>query len=138
MTAMPGAAPALSLQDGMRLEYDVHLFSAGEVKLHAVLSPTQKFLPGSGFRYAVSIDDGPPQVVNVHADQSEDYWRRIVSDGVAEFVTTHKLEQAGKHTVKFWSLDPGLVLQRLVVDAGGLRPSYLGPPESPRVVPGKT
>jgi hypothetical protein len=33
--------------------------------------------------------------------------------------------------VKFWALDPGLVLQRLVVDAGGLRPSYLGPLESP-------
>jgi hypothetical protein len=30
-------------------------------------------------------------------------------------------------------LDPGLVLQRVVVDAGGLKPSYLGPPESPNI-----
>ena len=30
------------------------------------------------------------------------------------------------------ALDPGLVVQRFVVDAGGLRPSTLGPPESPR------
>jgi hypothetical protein len=133
ITPMPANAPALREQDGMRLEYDVHLFSAGEVKLHAVLSPTLKYQPGNGFRYAVSIDDGPLQEVNVHADGTEDYWRRIVSDGVAKFVTTHKVDRPGAHTVKFWSLDPGLVLQRLVIDAGGLRPSYLGPPESPRV-----
>ncbi|QBI05104.1 glycosyl hydrolase [Pseudoduganella albidiflava] len=131
VTPLPAASPALAAKDGMRLEYDVHLFSAGEVKLHTVLSPTLKFQPGPGFRYAVSIDDGPLQEVNVHADSSEDYWRRIVSDGVAKFVTTHKVDRPGLHTVKFWTLDSGLVLQRLVIDAGGLRPSYLGPPESP-------
>jgi hypothetical protein len=37
----------------------------------------------------------------------------------------------GRHTVKFWALDPGLVLQRLVLDMGGLQQSYLGPQESP-------
>ncbi|MGI4846132.1 MAG: glycosyl hydrolase 115 family protein [Janthinobacterium lividum] len=131
MTTMPGAAPALSVDDGMRLEYDVHLFTAGELKLHATLGPTLKFQPGKGFRFAVSIDDGPVQEVNVHADESEQYWNKLVSDGVARFVTTHRIERPGRHTVKFWALDPGLVLQRLVIDAGGLQPSYLGPPESP-------
>ncbi|MFN3790744.1 glycosyl hydrolase 115 family protein [Massilia sp.] len=131
MTTMPGAAPALSVDDGMRLEYDVHLFRGGEVKLHTVLGPTLKFQPGKGFRFGVSIDDGPVQEVNVHADESEQYWNKLVSDGVAKFVTTHRVDRPGRHTVKFWALDPGLVLQRLVIDAGGLQPSYLGPPESP-------
>jgi hypothetical protein len=27
-------------------------------------------------------------------------------------------------------VNPGAVLQKLVVDAGGLQPSYLGPPET--------
>jgi hypothetical protein len=32
--------------------------------------------------------------------------------------------------LKFWVLEPGVVLHKLVIDAGGLKPSYLGPPES--------
>ena len=70
-------------------------------------------------------------MVNVHADGSERHWSRIVSDGVAQFTTTHRVARPGRHTVKFWALNPGLVLQRLVVDACGLKPSYLRPPESP-------
>jgi len=131
VTTMPALAPALSVQDGMRLEYDVQMVSSGALKIEAVLGPTLKFQPGQGFRYAVAIDDEAPQIVNVHADASEDYWRKLVSDGVAKFVTTHRIDRPGQHTVKFWALDPGLVLQRVVVDAGGLKPSYLGPQESP-------
>ena len=90
-----------------------------------------KVQPGGGFRYAVSIDDEAPQEVNVHADQSEAFWSRAVSNNAVDFVTTHRITSPGRHTVKFWALDPGLVLQRLVLDAGGMRQSYLGPQESP-------
>jgi hypothetical protein len=133
MTAVPAEAPAVTPADGMRLEYDVYLFEPGKVNVQATLAPTLKFRPGPGFRYAVSIDDEAPQIVDVHADTSLQHWEKIVSDGVAQFTTAHEIKAAGRHTLKFWALDPGLVLQRIVIDAGGLKPSYLGPQESPRV-----
>ena len=116
--------------NGMRLEYQMYLFHDGPVNVDAYLAPTQKFLPGEGFRYAISFDDEAPQVINIHASYAQADWERSVKDGIRILRSKHTLAKAGYHTLKFWLIDPGLVLEKLVVDTGGVRPSYLGPPES--------
>jgi hypothetical protein len=131
MTALPVDAPADD-KPRMRLEYKVQLFSVGKVEVQTTLAPTQKFQPGAGLRYAISVDDEAPQVINVHADGSEKAWERTVSDGATVLISHHNIDKPGPHTLKFWVVDSGLVVQKLVVNTGGQRPSYLGPPESPR------
>ncbi len=65
MTVMPmTAASALPPTDAPRLEYKMYLFDSGPVEVQAILSPTLEFLPGRKLRYAVSFDDGPPQIVS--------------------------------------------------------------------------
>jgi hypothetical protein len=112
-----------------RLEYRVFLFTGGTTRVNAYFAPTQKFRPGRGFRYGIAFDDENVQEVDLHADTSLKAWERSVADGVTVVGSTHEVTP-GDHVLKFYALEPGLVLQKLVLDTGGLRPSYLGPPES--------
>lgn len=57
-------------------------------------------------------------------------WETTVKDSVRHVISTHAIAAPGYHTLKIWMVDPGLVLQKVVVNLGGLKPSYLGPPES--------
>jgi hypothetical protein len=132
MGTQPATAVAPSTPD-MHLDYAVQLFHAGELRLQTTLAPSQAFQPGHGLRFAVSFDDEPPQIVDMHADASNAYWDRSVIEESVRFTTRHKLAKPGAHVLHFWALDPGVVLQKLVIDAGGLKPSTLGPPESPRL-----
>lgn len=128
--------------DTPRLEYDMHLFSSGEVTVWAYLSPRNKyFQEWEGLEYAISIDDAEPQIVNT-SDAVDLYgngnkvWERHTSENANITPTTHTIEEPGEHVLKFWMVHPGVILQKLVVDAGGVQDSYFGPPESYWMGPG--
>jgi hypothetical protein len=117
------------------LEYQMYLFHPGRVEVEATLDPTLNFVQGRGLRYALSFDDQPPQIVtavpaNYTALDGNRDWETTVKDGVRKVTTPFTLSKTGYHTLKFWMVDPGVVLQKLVVNLGGVQPSYLGPPES--------
>ena len=133
VTVSPVTAPSQPLlPQSPRLEYDVVLAAGGDVTLEVDLSPTVPFTPGRGLRFAVSFDDATPQVIEISSEAGEGKlgWERMVSDAVRKITTAHKVVGPGAHVLKFWMIDPAVVLQRLVIDCGGLRPSYFGPPES--------
>jgi hypothetical protein len=129
--------------DSPRLEYEVSLVSApsgasgGEVTVWAYLSPRNPALPTGGLRYGVSLDDGPIETVDINAGADDGLlnavWARNTSDNVNATATKHSVTKAGVHRLKFWMVDPTVVLQRLVIDTGGLPVLYLGPLESRRV-----
>jgi hypothetical protein len=73
-----------------------------------------------------------PQAVDILADDSQKAWEESVKDSARVSKSNHTLEKPGYHTLKFCMVDPGVVLQKLVVNLGGEKPSYLGPPESYR------
>ena len=147
MTIFPVTAPSLlPPKPAPTLEYRMYLFDKGKVSVQAILAPTLNFMPGRGLRYAVSFDDQPPVIVNALAADSQDGWATAVSDGVRKVTTMLHIATPGYHTLKFRMIDPGVVLEKLVLgfadtDAPhfpGMAPptdpvvpaSYLGPPES--------
>ncbi|MGH7616969.1 MAG: glycosyl hydrolase 115 family protein [Gemmatimonadaceae bacterium] len=130
--AMPVTAPSQTPgASSAHLEYTVFLFDSGTVKVDAYLSPTLNFTGApTGLRYAVSFDDDAPQTVNVLADSSTRAWEKLVADNINITTTRHTLARPGAHVLKFWAVDPGVVLQKIVIQAHDVAPSYLGPPES--------
>ncbi len=132
----PSATPG---KDSPVLEYRTYFLTAGPAEVTAITAPTLNFVPDRGLRYAVSIDDEPPQVVTLvpqgyQAQHHNMAWEKSVADNAHYGRSKHTIPAPGYHTVKVWMIDPAVVLQKLVVDLGGLKPSYLGPPESFRGV----
>lgn len=119
----------VSPQKDVCLEYDMRLISAGEVKVEVWVSPTLNFNGNRGLRYAVSFDGGDEQIVNFNGHYKGELgkWQ---AESIIKTSTTHRIASAGKHTLRFRALDPGIVLQKILVDTGGLKPSWLGAPES--------
>jgi hypothetical protein len=87
----------------------------------------------NGLQYAISIDDENPQIVSINSEDKNSIsgiWNKWVSENIIIKTTAHKINKPGKHIVKYWMVNPGVVLQKLVLDFGGAKPSYLGPPET--------
>lgn len=101
-----------------------------EVNLY--LSPTLNYFNVGGTEVAVSFDDEAPVILNMNKNNQERIWEGWVSNNINQVVSEHQLMKPGKHTLKIWMVDPGMVLQRIIINGGGLKPSYLGPIESVR------
>jgi len=129
----PSATPG---KDAPCLEYRMYLFTPGEATVTAITAPTLNFIPDRGVRYAVSFDDEAPQIVTLvpagwkAVREGQRDWEKSVADNAHVGRSKHAIAQPGYHTLKIWMIDPAVVMQKLIVDLGGLKPSYLGPPES--------
>ena len=128
----PSATPG---PDSPCLEYRMYLVTPGEANVTAITAPTLNFVPDRGVRYAVSFDDETPQVVTLvpqgyQARNGNRDWEKSVADNAHFGHSKHPILAAGYHTLKIWMVDPAVMMQKLIVDLGGLKPSYLGPPES--------
>ncbi len=111
------------------LEYNVYVFDTGDIKINTFFSPTIDF-NNKGLRYGISFDDEAPQVFNITADNSQKAWMQSVADNIRIVQSAHHISTPGKHVLKYWYADLGVILQKIVIDMGGVKESYLGPPET--------
>jgi len=116
------------------LEYKTYFFTSGQATVYNVLSPNLAFIPGRNLRFAVSIDDQAPVMVTgvaATAQASGPNWDRNVRDEARIVTANVQVPSTGYHTLKVWMVDPGITIQKIFMDLGGLKkPTYLGPPET--------
>lgn len=134
-TAVTDAPPAVPGKDAPLLEYKMYLFSTGEFETVLHVAPSLNFLPDRDFKIGISLDDAETQIITVvpkefNAENGNREWEKTVMDATRFVKGKISVREPGNHTLKIWMIDPGIVLEKIVVNTGGLRPSYLGPPES--------
>jgi hypothetical protein len=110
-----------------RLEYDFFIRSAGQVQVELDCAPSLDFQSGAGLQIAAAIDDGAPRILKLDTWEQGN-WSRAVAENVRRVTAPLAVQSAGRHTLKVWMVTPGVVLEKILIDTGGLRPSYLGPP----------
>jgi hypothetical protein len=130
MTLFPvTAAKCATVENAPELMYQLQVPATGEVTLYAYFSPTLNLYHNEGMQYAVAIDHEEPQMITVNKDDAQPrIWGKWVADNIIVTSSKHQALAAGSHTIHFKMLQPALVLQKLVVDGGDLKESYLGPP----------
>ena len=113
------------------LEYEINTYDTGAVKLNAYFSPTLNFHNDDGLKYAISIDSEQLQIISINKDDKNiSTWEQWVADNIISKSTTHYILKPGKHLIKYWMVSPAVLLQKLILDFGGVKSSYLGPPET--------
>lgn len=142
---LPLDTEKLTVDTGPSLKYDMYLFSnytTANVTLY--LSPSHNYLSEfNPLEYAIALYPvggtaepktvrfvGPTDGANMPVG-----WGYAVGDavwGVSTNTTTTglKVGAEGAYTLEVWCLLPSIIVQKVVVNLGGVRPSYLGPPES--------
>jgi len=129
MTTFPQNAYP-NVKDNIYLEYDLQTVSSGEVEVEVFVSPTLNFNANKGLRYALSFDGGKTEEIvnfNGHYDGGLGRWQ---GERIIRTITKMSIPVAGNNTLRVRVLEPGIVFQKIIFNFGGLKPSYLGAPES--------
>jgi len=126
---------ARSAEANPRLTYRVYLFESGPISATTVWGPSLNILPHRGVRYAIALDDGEFQTVTLvpkgyNADHTNGQWCESVIRSGRYGKTDHRVASAGWHTVTVAMVDPGLVLERVILHRAALGESWLGPAET--------
>ena len=123
--------------DGAKLTYQFTLpEGVQQVKVLVVVKSTLDFLNVGGHEYGVSLDGSEPQVVNFNktlVDRQPYMYSEFyptIARRVVEKTVELPVKAADVHQLTITPHHPGIVFEKIVVDCGGYKPSYLFMDES--------
>ncbi|ERS94895.1 hypothetical protein HMPREF1624_08793 [Sporothrix schenckii ATCC 58251] len=149
----PLTTEKLTAATGPALEYALYLFANTTANVTVYLSPSQNYLgDDTPLEYTIALypssssssssSSPPPAPVHVQpvgpsigADMPAG-WGAAAGDSIWGLTGNHTTTSFAlastpqAYTLRIQALLPSVVVQKIVVDTGGVRPSYLGPPES--------
>ena len=134
---LPFTAPSQppSGRTSPKLSYNFYTFTPTTLaNITVISSAAMNTNPNRPLKYALQLDNGTRKTVQPNPLTTlwplPEMWEGMVADTVMTNVTSFDMSETGRHVLDLWIMEPGLVVQGIVVDLGGVRESYLGPGES--------
>ncbi|MFG0286881.1 MAG: glycosyl hydrolase 115 family protein [Rhodopirellula sp. JB044] len=126
------------------VEYPVLFAEAGDYQIDLITGSSLNVQPNKNLRLAISFDNEPREIIDAFAGQSYadpskrgdtsspaiKSWGKWVRNNARTLTSNHRVTTPGVQTLKIWAVDPGLVLQKVIIHKEPLPQTYFGPPES--------
>lgn len=132
VTVLPSTA-VITTNDAPSLDYRIYVTTGGEATLRVRLLPTYPLVSGRGLRLAVAMDGGAPLplVVTTGFDPKKNEWNnRVLANATEATAKLPKPLASGWHNLRLVAVDAGVVVDKIVLDFGGMPLSYDGPAET--------
>lgn len=113
---------------GTRVEYGFTGVNSDSVTVHVYSLPFWALHKDKSTRYGISVDGQPAFVSQSdHKEYSEPWKDRTLQNGVETIARFAVNKSLPEHTLTLICGDPGMIIQRVVIDWGGLKKTYVGP-----------
>ena len=112
------------------LQYDFYTTSASPAEASVITLPTFPLNKKHSVRCAVAIDDDVPKVLDFKTVGRTEEWKQNVLSNTAVRKYNLQLLQPGQHVLKIYMVDPGVILDRITLNLGGLQKGYGTIPET--------
>ena len=110
------------------LSFALPAIPADSVTVHVWTVPFWPLYEGVGNRYSIALDEaGPVEVSNKFVEYADSWKDQVLCNGVEAVVTFPVDRSARKHSLRLQAVDPGQIVQKIVIDWGGLQPCYVAP-----------
>jgi hypothetical protein len=117
-------------QHSAQLTYSFYTFSQAVPTLSVYTLPTHPLNKNFGMRYAVCVDDGPIRIIDFRmVGRSEEWKQNVLRNEAIKEIDLPPLKQ-GRHILVIYAIDPGVVLDRLLLTFGDVPKSYSVVPET--------
>ncbi len=113
--------------EGSFIAYDFYASKAGDATIYTYMLPLFAKDKLHSTRYAIQIDDSEIITKSNDVNEYSREWASNIIRNSAINKTVVQINKPGKHTLKIFAIDPGMIIQKVVIDFGGLKASYLGP-----------
>jgi hypothetical protein len=118
------------------LEYDFYTPRGGNIKVNVWCIPTHPVNSDEGLRLYVSVDDATPQKASIQSYGRSEKWKQNVLRNNTLVTIPQRIASKGLHTLKIVLPDPGVIIDRIEIDRGGLPDVYSVLPESYQIPAG--